>query len=55
MIIQSFNDNDNRNHFDDFVKFIQLYEISTIEKSKLYKLTNINGIDLFAGWVFSKC
>lgn len=55
MIIQSFNNNNKENHFDDFVKFIELYGITTVEKSKLYKLTNINGIDVFAGWVYSEC
>jgi len=55
MIIQSFNDNNKENHFDDFAKFIELYGITNVEKSKLYKLTNINGIEVFAGWVYSKC
>lgn len=55
MIIQSFNDNNKENHFNDFVKFIELYGISSAEKSKLYQLTEINGIEVFAGWVYSKC
>lgn len=55
MIIQSFNDNNKENHFDDFAKFLELYEISSVEKSKLYKLTEINGIEVFAGWVYSDC
>lgn len=55
MIIQSFNDNNRENHFADFAKFLELYEITTIEKSKLYKLTEINRIEVFAGWVYSKC
>lgn len=55
MIIQSFNDNNKENHFDDFNKFLELYEISSVEKSKLYKLTEINGIEVYAGWVYSKC
>jgi hypothetical protein len=55
MIIQSFNDNNKANHFDDFAKFLELYEISSVEKSKLYKLTEIKGIEVFAGWVYSDC
>lgn len=55
MIIQSFNDNNKENHFDDFATFIELYGISSVEKSKLYKLTERNGIEIFAGWVYSKC
>jgi hypothetical protein len=55
MIIQSFNDNNKENHFNDFAKFIELYGITTVKKSKLYKLTDINEIAVFAGWVYSKC
>ena len=55
MIIQSFNDNNRENHFDDFAKFIELYGIQNAEISKLYKLTELNGIEIFAGWVYSKC
>lgn len=55
MIIQSFNDNNKENHFNDYVNFIKLYEISSIEKSKLYKLTELNGITLYAAWVHSVC
>lgn len=55
MIIQSFNDNNKENHFDDYVNFIKLYNFSSIEKSKLYKLTELNGINVFSAWVYSEC
>lgn len=55
MTIQSFNDNNKENHFDDFTKFMGLYGITSVEKSKLYKLTELNGIAIFAGWVYSEC
>ena len=55
MIIQSFNDNDKENHFNDYSKFIELYGIENAEKSKLYKLTELNGITVYAGWVYSEC
>ena len=55
MIIQSFNDNNQENHFDDYVNFIKLYDISSIEKSKLYKMTELNGINVFSAWVNSEC
>lgn len=53
MIVQSFNNNDSENHFGDFFEFLKLYGYSSIDKSKLYKLTNLNGIEIFAGWVYS--
>lgn len=55
MIIQSFNDNNNENHFNDYVNFTKLYGISSTEKSKLYKLTDLNGINVFAAWIYSEC
>jgi hypothetical protein len=54
MIIQSFNDNNNENHFSDFENFMNLYIKSPINKSQLYKLINIDEIDIYAAWVFSK-
>ncbi len=53
MIVQSFNNNDTENHFNDFADFLKLYDYSSIDKSKLYRLTNVNGIEIFAGWVYS--
>lgn len=55
MIIQSFNDNDKQNHFDDYANFIALYGIQNAEKSKLYQLTDLDGITIYAGWVCSDC
>lgn len=54
MIIQSFNDNDKENHFDDYDNFIRLYHDSPIEKSKLYKLVELNGINVFSAWIYSE-
>jgi hypothetical protein len=53
MIVQSFNNKDTENHFGDFVDFLKLYNYLSIEKSKLYRLTEVNGIEIFAGWVYS--
>ncbi|KAF0128495.1 MAG: hypothetical protein FD155_3237 [Bacteroidetes bacterium] len=53
MVIQSFNDNDKENHFSDFSAFLERYNFSSIEKSRLYKLTTVNGIEVFAAWVYS--
>ena len=55
MMIQSFNNNDKTNHFDDYAQFIALYGIENAEKSKLYKLSDIDGIAVYAGWVCSEC
>ena len=55
MVIQSFNDNDKTNHFNDYAQFIALYGIENAEKSKLYKLSDIDGIAVYAGWVCSEC
>jgi len=54
LIIQSFNKNDNENHFSDFADFLRLYNYSSINKSQLYNLTNVNGIEIFSAWVYSK-
>lgn len=54
MIVQSFNDNNNENHFNDYVNFVELYGIPLVEKSRLYKLTEKNGINVFASWVYSE-
>lgn len=53
MIVQSFVDDDNQNHFSDFKNFMKCYTDSSIKKSKLYKLTEIIGINIYAAWVFS--
>lgn len=54
MLIQSFNNDDTKNHFSDFKDFLELYSITNVDKSKIYYLTDVNGVDLYAGWVFSK-
>jgi hypothetical protein len=54
MIVQSFIYDDNKNHFNDFKNFLKLYTDSPIQKSLLYKLTQLNGIDIFAAWIYSK-
>lgn len=55
MIVQSFNDNNIENHFNDYIDFVKLYGIPSVEKSKLYKLAELNGIDIFSTWVYSEC
>ena len=54
MIIQSFEIDDNKNHFSDFFDFLKLYNHPSVNKSQLYNLNNVNGIDVFAGWVYSE-
>jgi hypothetical protein len=54
MVVQSFEENDRLNHFGDFQNFVAQYNVHSIEKSKLYELTNLNGIKVFAAWVQSK-
>ena len=53
LIVQSFIRDDKENHFIDFADFLRLYNYPSINKSQLYKLTKINGIDIFAAWVYS--
>ena len=53
MIIQSFQEDDERNHFDDYQKFISAYGIKAI-KEQIQKIRFINGIDVYVLWVFSK-
>lgn len=53
MIVQSFINDDNKNHFNDFENFLKLYTDSPIQKSQLYKLTQLNGINVFAAWIYS--
>jgi len=55
MIIQSFTENDKENHFVDYANFIQRFNISNVEKSKLYKLDHVEGINIFAAWIQSNC
>jgi len=54
MVIQSFVENNKENHFDDFKNFVSAYIHDNIEKEKLYCISNIGGISLMTGWVFSK-
>jgi hypothetical protein len=54
MVIQSFEEDDKKNHFEDFEQFLACYGISNIEKSKLYKLTNYDGLEVYASWVQSE-
>ncbi len=52
MVIQSFSDDDSENGFSDFADFLKIYEINDVEKHKLYKLKDLNGIQLYATWVY---
>jgi len=55
MIIQSFTENPKKNHFEDYVSFIKQFNISVVEKCKLYKLKEIDGVSIFAAWIYSEC
>jgi hypothetical protein len=54
MVVQSFEGDDRLNHFGDFQNFVVQYNVHSIEKFKLYELTNLNGIKVFAAWVQSE-
>jgi len=53
MIIQSFVEDDDKNHYADFKTFTQAYEVQAIKGIPL-KLTEVDGIHVFALWVYSK-
>jgi hypothetical protein len=53
MIVQSFVKADSENHYDDYVKFIELYGKSAT-KEKLIFLSDVCNIRLFSAWVHSK-
>lgn len=53
MIIQSFEENDAKNHFIDYQNFISAYQV-VATKEQIQKLTSINDIDVYALWVLSK-
>jgi hypothetical protein len=53
MIVQSFVKSDSENHYDDYVKFLELYGKSAI-KEKLTFLSDIGNIRLFSAWVYCK-
>ncbi|MFN4199211.1 MAG: DUF6946 family protein [Flavobacterium sp.] len=55
MVIQSFEDDNKKNHFEDFQQFLACYNINSVEKSNLYKLnTGFENIAVYAGWVQSE-
>jgi len=53
MIIQSFTENDNKNHYSDFEDFIKVYGKQS-KKEKPIKLTKVDNIEVYAMWVYSK-
>ena len=53
MIIQSFQENDDKNHFTDYQNFISVYKIEPI-KEQIQQISSVNGIDVYVLWVFSK-
>ena len=53
MIIQSFVEDDTKNHYSDFQSFIEAYNVK-VDKEKPIKLTEVDGIHVYALWVFSK-
>lgn len=52
MIVQSFEPNDELNHYNDFTDFVKLYGKET-QKERLIYLTTIGGIQLYTAWVQS--
>jgi|LSQX01.1.fsa_nt_gb hypothetical protein len=53
MIIQSFTENDDKNHYSDFKDFIGAYRAQS-EKEKPIWLTEVDNIEVYAMWVYSK-
>lgn len=53
MIIQSFQVDDNKNHFSDYQNFISVYNVEPI-KEHIQRISSVNGIDIYVLWVFSK-
>jgi len=53
MIVQSFNANDSENHYDDFCRFVQLFERAPA-KNTLIEISQPCGKRLFVAWVQSK-
>lgn len=53
MIIQSFQENDDKNHFKDYQEFISTYNVEPL-KECIQKITSVGEIDVYALWVFSK-
>lgn len=53
MIIQSFQENDEKNHFKDYQNFISSFKIEPL-KEKIQHISSVNGIDVYVLWVFSK-
>jgi len=52
MIVQSFVESDDENHFGDYADFIGLYGATPV-KDQLIFLADIDGILLFSAWVYS--
>jgi len=53
MVVQSFVDSDEDNHFADYKAFLRLYDQNAV-KNRLIYLADVGGIRLFSGWVQSK-
>jgi len=50
MIVQSFVKSDSENHFEDYMRFVQLYGVTPM-KGNLVFLAHIDGIRLYSAWV----
>jgi len=53
LLIQSFEEDDTKNHYDDFEKFVGLFE-KKAAKDKLIELSRPDGRPLYAAWIHSK-
>lgn len=55
MLVHSFNSDPSTDHFDDFVRFVNLYNgTNTVKKGSLLKLTQVGEIELWTGWAQGK-
>ena len=52
MIIQSFQDDDRKNHFSDYQNFIHAYGV-TAEKQTIQAIAKVGNIQVFCLWVNS--
>jgi hypothetical protein len=53
MVVQSFVDSDEENHFADYKAFLRLYDQIAVKNLLIY-LADVGGIRLFSSWVQSK-
>lgn len=54
MLVHSFSNLDDKDHFDDYKYFCSLLGLETIDRNKIVGLVTINNINLYFGWLRDK-